>query len=193
MPKINVPSEAYEAFSSGEITREELTELEKFAEYLSKEASPTFGQMAGLAIAAPSLAYLGSKIPEAIESARNNASFNSDFNRILKVNPSLGSSQDPNLQMAYKTLRTLSPTYAKDPLLAGTILGNVMHNRTDPDDPSSPPRFDPALVNEIVRGTPQPSGAVRAGQSAAAKSSEPLAKMLAMGRKKEEEKQKQKK
>ena len=51
--------------------------------------------------------------------------------------------------MAFKTLRSTNPEYSKDPLIAGTIVDMVMTNRMDPDDPSSAPRFDPALLQQI--------------------------------------------
>ena len=65
------------------------------------------------------------------------------------MNPQLGSPNDPNLRMAFKTLRSVNPEYSKDPLIAGTILDMVMTNRMDPDDPTSAPRFDPALLQSI--------------------------------------------
>jgi len=159
MSKIEVPAEAYQAFSRGEISQEELVELEKFAEdlaekvaFFGKDPGRNAAMLGGMALAAPGLAYVGAKGPELAERALSSMTFNRDFNRVLSVNPQLGDAEDPNLRMAFKTLRTLNPTYSKDPLIAGTILDGVMQNRMDPDDPSSPPRYDPALVGELVTG-----------------------------------------
>ena len=164
---IEVPGEAYEAYGRGEISRDELEELEKFAEALNGKvaaaAKTTAGLfsdpgramkvLGGMALAAPTLAYVGSKVPQGLQGAMSAATFDRDFNKVLKVNPQLGGADDPNLRMAYKTLRTLNPGYSKDPLVAGTILDNVMQNRMDPNDPSSPPRYEVSLANELARAS----------------------------------------
>lgn len=166
-----VPAEAYKLYAAGDISAAELQELEKFAEFLEKNAAlgvsgitpATIGALGGLAVAAPTLSYLGSAVPSSLQSTVNSMRFESGLNRTLKVNPHLGSPKDPNLRMAYKTLQTTNPEYAKDPLIAGTILDMVMSNRMDPNDPSSAPRFDPALLSEIQKGKqtqPDSSGAI---------------------------------
>lgn len=176
---VNVPAAAYAAFARGEISREDLINLEKTAEALNKSAALTAGNVAalgGLAVAAPTLAYAGSQVPEAIESTMGALTFNRDLRRVVQVNPQLGSPEDPNLRMAFKTLRSVNPEYSKDPLIAGTILDMVMTNRMDPDDPSSAPRFDPALLQSIQgRGkTPRDMAAESGGRAAL----EPLSTMV---------------
>lgn len=180
-----VPARAYELFANGDISGEELLELEKFAEALDKQAAkgkslterlrdavPRYVEpqappgmfsnpartalaLGGLALAAPALAYAGSKIPNTLQAGVNRLRFERDLNRAIEVNPSIGDSDDPDLRMAYKTLQTTNPDYAKDPLIAGTILDMVMRNRIDPEDPSSAPRFDPAILSEIQRNRRQ--------------------------------------
>lgn len=155
-----VPAEAYELFAAGEISARELEGLEKFAESLEKGAAMpggvTPGQAAaalgGLAIAAPTLAYVGNQVPQTLQSAVNSMRFEGGLRKTLEVNPQLGSADDPNLRMAYKTIQTTNPEYAKDPLIAGTILDMVMNNRMDPNDPASAPRFEPTLLSEIQKG-----------------------------------------
>jgi hypothetical protein len=152
---VEVPAEAYAAFARGEISEDDLQGLEKFASDLSKSAASSMfspagaAALGGLAIAAPTLAYAGSKVPQAIQGTLGAMTFNRDLNRVVEVNPQLGSADDPNLRMAFKTLRSVNPEHSKDPLIAGTILDMVMTNRMDPDDPSSAPRFDPALIQSI--------------------------------------------
>jgi len=151
---VNVPAEAYAAYARGELSQHDLLQLEKMASSLNKVAgiSMTPANMAaigGLAVAAPTLAYAGSQVPGAIESTMGALTFSRDLRRVVQVNPQLGSPDDPNLRMAFKTLRSMNPEYSKDPLIAGTILDMVMTNRMDPDDPSSAPRFDPALLSSI--------------------------------------------
>ena len=154
---VSVPADAYAAYARGEISQGDLQELEKFAEALNKEAAAPAAAasklnpmtIGGLMLAAPALAYAGAKVPQAIDGTLSAMTFNRDFERMLKVNPQLGSANDPNLRMAFKTLRSTNPSYSKDPLIAGTILDMVMTNRMDPDDPSSAPRFDPALLQQI--------------------------------------------
>jgi hypothetical protein len=172
-----IPDHAYVLFAQGDISEQELLELEKFAESLEKTgsmasmfghapaAAPTmFGPggagrtaaaLGGLALAAPTLAYMGTKVPKTLQGAVNSMRFESGLSRAIEVNPQLGSVKDPNLRMAYKTLQTTNPEYAKDPLIAGTILDMVMANRMDPNDPSSAPRFDPTLLNEIQKSAPR--------------------------------------
>jgi hypothetical protein len=152
--KIQVPAEAYAAFARGEISGEQLRDLEKVASDLNKQAGINItpgnaAGLAGLAVAAPMLAYAGSHVPQAIENGLQAITFNRDLRRVVQVNPQLGSTDDPNLRMAFKTLRTTNPEYAADPLIAGTILDMVMTNRMNPDDPSSAPRFDPALLQSL--------------------------------------------
>ena len=149
---VNVPAAAYAAYARGEISKADLDSLEKTAEALNKQGAITpsgIATLGGLAIAAPTLAYAGSQVPEMIESTMGALTFNRDLRRVVQVNPQLGSPDDPNLRMAFKTLRSTNPEYSKDPLIAGTILDMVMTNRMDPDDPSSAPRFDPALLSSI--------------------------------------------
>ena len=74
MSRIVVPAEAYIAAKNGDISQEELTELEKFASFMNKEAiNPK--QLAGIALAAPALAYAGAQVPAAIEGALSSFSF----------------------------------------------------------------------------------------------------------------------
>jgi hypothetical protein len=178
---VRVPTEAYAAYARGELSHSELLGLEKMASDMSKTAlniSPqSLASLGGLLVAAPTLSYAGAQIPEALQSAESALMFNRDLRRVVAVNPQLGSPEDPNLRMAFKTLRSVNPEYSKDPLIAGTILDMVMTNRMDPDDPTSPPRFDPALLQSIQsRGNP----AVDAARQAGAKSTAmPLSAMLA--------------
>ena len=154
-----VPAEAYELFAAGEISAQELHELEKFAEALEKTAAlggmsagQTAAALGGLALAVPTLSYVGNAVPRSLQGAVNSMRFEGGLRKTLEVNPQLGSADDPNLRMAYKTIQTTNPEYAKDPLIAGTILDMVMNNRMDPNDPASAPRFEPTLLSEIQKG-----------------------------------------
>ena len=152
----SIPAEAYELFASGDISAGELLELENFSELLEKSAampqvSPTtaLAGLAALTAASPVLSHMGAAVDQSLTGAMNNIRFRRDLERTVEVNPQLGSADDPNLRMAFKTLQTSNPEYAKDPLIAGTILDMVMSNRMDPHDPASAPRFDPSLLSEI--------------------------------------------
>jgi hypothetical protein len=158
-----VPAAAYAAYARGEITEEDLRSLEKTAAALNKSAGAPGGLTAGniaalggLALAAPTLAYAGAQVPQAIEGTLGAMTFNRDLRRVVEVNPQLGSPDDPNLRMAFKTLRSTNPEYSKDPLIAGTILDMVMTNRMNPDDPTSAPRYDPALLQSIQQRSTTP-------------------------------------
>lgn len=180
---VEVPAEAYAAFARGEISEDELLGLEKFASDLNKTASKAdlfslrgAGALAGLTAAAPTIMYAGAAVPKTIQGGLNAMTFNRDLNRVVEVNPQLGSADDPNLRMAFKTLRSVNPDYSKDPLIAGTVLDMVMTNRMDPDDPTSAPRFDPALLQSIQgKGTSLEQAAGIEGGKA---TMSPLASML---------------
>lgn len=154
---VQVPAAAYAAYARGEITERELRDLEKYASHLNKEGGISVdplhpkgvATLAGLALAAPALTYVGAGVPKTIDSALDRLTFERDLRKVLAVHPQLGSIRDENLRRAYKTLRTMNAEYARDPLIAGTLLDMVMTNRMDPDDPKSPPRFDPALLQSI--------------------------------------------
>lgn len=154
---VQVPAEAYAAYARGEITRKDLDDLEKYASGLNKSAAVTVkptelggaGTLAALALAAPALTYLGASVPKAMDSAIDAVTFERDLKRVLEVNPQIGSPRDENVRRAYRTIRMMNPDYAKDPLVAGTLLDMVLSNRMDPDNPKSAPRFDPALLQSI--------------------------------------------
>lgn len=168
---VQVPAEAYMAFARGEISEGELQGLEKMAQSMNKTAlnltAPSAASLGGFVLAAPTLAYAGAEVPQAIDATLGAMTFNRDLKRVLDVNPHLGSPDDPNLRMAFKTLRSMNPEYSKDPLIAGTILDMVMTNRMDPDDPTSPPRFDPALLQSIQNKKPTSVAAAMQQGSAA--------------------------
>jgi hypothetical protein len=160
---IQVPAAAYAAYARGEISEDDLRDLEKTASALNKSAGISGGLTAGniaalggLALAAPTLAYAGAHVPHAMENTLGAMTFNRDLRRVVEVNPQLGSPDDPNLRMAFKTLRSTNPEYSKDPLIAGTILDMVMTNRMNPDDPTSAPRYDPALLQSIQQRSKTP-------------------------------------
>lgn len=172
-----VPPEAYELFAAGEISAQELRDLESFADQLEKSAGiisaehlpATAAALGGLALAAPTLSYVGQAVPGAMQTALNKMRFEAGLRKTVETSPHLGSTDDPNLRMAYKTLQTTNPEYARDPLIAGTILDMVMSNRMDPNDPSSAPRFDPTLLSEIQKNVTRPADSTAALTAAGSK------------------------
>ena len=89
----------------------------------------------------------GKKIMDPITKAR-------DLNRVLEVYPQLAE-QYPReeIDLAFNSLRHLNPHFSKDPLVGGTLLGQILRSR-DIDNPSSL-RLEPGLASGLVRDRPR--------------------------------------
>lgn len=155
---IDVPAEAYKSYAQGEISAEELVELEKMAATLSTTATnPLYGEVArGLASGAAATgggiaaALAGHSIAKAVAAARDRLSFRKDLNNILEVYPEIAEQHgDRDISLAYQSIRTLNPTFAKDPLVGGTLLGQILRNR-DVHDPKKAPRFEPGVAKDLI-------------------------------------------
>ena len=163
---ICVPAEAYQQFADGDISPDDLEHLEDFADAMKKEAftlpswltadpGKTLAIAGAGALALPSLGYIGGTAAEGVGSAGSALTFNRDLKRVLKVNPVIsrtwGSHKDPNVRLAYKSVRTLNPKFAKDPLIAGQLLKTVLSDRIDYSDPSSAPVMTMGTAQDLIK------------------------------------------
>lgn len=98
---------------------------------------------AGAAIAAAAAVPAANKIIGAITKRH-------DFTAMMEHNPELRDhlAKDPKLfNQAYTSLRNLNPTFAKDPLVAGGLMQQIM----------SSPAVAPGVLTEAYRAQRQPS------------------------------------
>jgi hypothetical protein len=146
-----VPSSVYRKYAEGSVTEEEVRELEKWASALSDpDLKRTLAVIAATTVMTPALTALGAGAVNKTMSAMDKLTMRRDLRRILEIHPSLGDMNDPHVMMAYQTLRALNPDYAKDPLIAGPLLQQMLHSRMIPGDPRSAPRMDPGVAAQLV-------------------------------------------
>jgi hypothetical protein len=105
------------------------------------------------------LAYGGA---DAVGKAWSAATRGRDLRRITDVYPQLKKEDPKELNLAYNSLRHLNPHFAKDPLVGGTLLGEILRSRdaTNPRGPGSM-RFSPDLAQNLLRSAPRGDDTVR--------------------------------
>jgi hypothetical protein len=166
-----IPSSAYRKYAEGKLTQDELEDLEKMAGALADpEFRRTLAVIGATTLMTPALTAIGAGAVNKSMSAMDKITMRRDLRRILAIHPYLGDPEDPHIVMAYQSLRTLNPEYAKDPLIAGPLLQQMLQSRMIPGDPRSAPRMDPGVAGQLVtaRGKSDKSDLARmAGQSLA--------------------------
>lgn len=159
--------DVYEDLAAGRITKSEVQELEKMADLL-KEANPftdalnraasseagkevlrtlLFGLAGGLGAGAAGLT--GSAAYSGAKKLYDKATFGRDMKRILDAYPHLKRYPESELRLAYTSMRHLNPHFAKDTIVGGTILGQMLRSR-DPESPSSL-RMDMSMAGEMMK------------------------------------------
>jgi len=88
-----------------------------------------------------------------LKAIQEKATFKRDLNRILEVYPHLREYPEDQIHLAYRSMRHLNPHFAKDPLVGGTLLGQILRSR-DPSDPKSL-RMEAGLAADLVRFRPR--------------------------------------
>lgn len=157
-----VPLDAYKGIYAGDTNEESIRSLQTLAVALEKDASfmeglkgalpdkRTMGMMAGSALLAPVLAAGGRGVAKGISNIHDKLTFNRDLRNITELNPNLDP-EDKYTQMAYKSMRTLNPVYAKDPLIANTLLTNIMRERDKHGVPMMMPQRTKDMVDAYSR------------------------------------------
>lgn len=160
---MNVPAQAYQDYARGKLSKEDLTELEKMADALSKESGISMGTVVdaagnaaqhvgrgasfGLGLAGSGLAGLA--LTAGAQSVYDKLTYRRDLNRLLDVRPEIKENYSQrDIDLAYQSMRTLNPDFAKDPLTGSTLLDQILRNR-DRLSPSSAPRMDLGVAREL--------------------------------------------
>lgn len=165
---IEVPAELYMLQAAGKVSAAEVVEIEKMASMLDKVAAlplPHFWSddylgrrlgnalLAGGATAVGSLgAYAAGKaLSSGATSIADKLTFKRDLNRLLEVHPDIKENySEKDQHLAYKSLRMLNPKFAKDPLVGGNLLRQVLKNR-DPQNPSQAPMLHPEMAVNLSK------------------------------------------
>lgn len=153
---MNLPDDIYVALARGEITPEEVDHLEGFSGHLKEAAFSippsvrddmirTALNAGMLTASAGGLALAG----KGLATAASALTFNRDLKAILEVHPDLKEYSEKDLKLAYTSIRTLNPEFAKDPLVGGQLLGQILRNRS-PDNPKAAPRVDLGTAKDLV-------------------------------------------
>lgn len=143
---METPAWLYKEMALGNISSKQLLESEKLAAGLT---AGTTALMVGTALASPILAAAGAKGAEKMMDKIDEMTFDRDLKKVLDVNRDIGKPQDQQIRLAYQSIRTTNPKFSKDPLIAGTLLRQIMQNRVDPYDPKSPARVDLNIASQL--------------------------------------------
>lgn len=107
---------------------------------LKVDLSPVLGALAlGAAADVGSRAF--SAIAEPLMASRG-------YKAMLETNPGLQGQDAKRVQLAYNSLRTINPTYADDPAIAGTFVNQVLNYSTEPDQ--IPVQIDLGTANAVT-------------------------------------------
>jgi len=157
-----ISPDAYQKFGEGQISEEELRQLETL-DLMLKSASAassawhsglgkTLTQGLAMGAAGGTGAALGAGAAMGGKKLWDKATYNRDMKKILDVYPQLKDYPKKDLNLAYSSLRHMNPHFSKDPLVGGTMLTQILKQR-DPTNPESI-RFDGALAADLVKARP---------------------------------------
>lgn len=130
----------------GNTSSRKIHETEKLGMALTGGAA---AMMIGTALASPVLAAAGAKGAERMMDSIDRMTFDRDLKKVLDVNKDIGKPNDKQIRLAYQSIRTTNPKFSKDPLIAGTLLRQIMQNKVDPYDPKSPARVDLNIASQL--------------------------------------------
>lgn len=159
-----VPAHIYQLQARGEISQETVADLEKFASVLNEKQASGFASFgAGLAHgigATAATAVVGVGGAMAMGAAIDKLTFKRDLANVLKVNAHLKQEfPAQEIETAFRSIRSMNPEFAKDPLVAGHLLGQILRNR-DPMNPKLPPRVDTQLAIALSNAGKYPSSRI---------------------------------
>ena len=136
---------------------------------MDKEAASGTGGMArdiaqtALAGAASGAALFGAGLMaeagvQGVRQLLDRAAKKRDLDKILGTFPEIEGYPEGDIQLAYNAMRHVNPHFAKDPLIGGTLLKQLLRQR-DPDNPRSL-RFEGGLAVDLVRSAPRPDDTI---------------------------------
>jgi hypothetical protein len=103
------------------------------------------GRAAAGAAGTAAIAAAGVGIAKGISALRDAIGYNRDYKAMLSANPSLHKEDASQVQMIYKSLRSLAPTIAKEPLLAASFVRNSLDL-----SPKEQPKIDLASMKTLA-------------------------------------------
>lgn len=125
----------------GGMTREPVTR----AMPISGSFGRALGEGLPLAVAGTLMAGGGQAIGKAYGAIKERFTKPRDYAAMLEANPTLRKEPAKKVQMLYNSLRTMAPTMAKDPLIAGSFVRNTLEL-----SPESGPAISPQTVKTLV-------------------------------------------
>lgn len=171
---VDIPAELYDDFRRGVVTEEELEQTEElwmglktasFSDFAQKAMGSEAGRTALLGLAggvgAGGAGLIGLGAGKALKKGWDKLTYGRDMNRILEVYPHLKEYPERERHLAYDSLRHLNPHFAKDPLVGGTMLGQILRSR-DPTNPKSL-RFEGHLAADLVKSRVRDDDPVSSG------------------------------
>jgi hypothetical protein len=103
------------------------------------------GEQLPLAAAGVMMAGIGTAVGKGYGALKERLTKPRDYKAMLEANPSLGKEPAEKVQMLYNSLRTMAPTMAKDPLIAGSFVRNTLEL-----SPETGPAISPQTVKTLV-------------------------------------------
>jgi len=150
---MTIPQWATRAHRSGEMSDSDYNDISNFNAQV-KEASSGMspGQMAALVGGMALAPVIGKGVEYGMHKmrAKGKGQLTNDLKAILRVNPSIGSVNDPQVMQAYLGLLDLNPEVASNPMVAAPMMETIMRSRVDPMDPKSSPYIDPSLAKTLI-------------------------------------------
>lgn len=111
--------------------------------------SGSFGRAVGeglpLAVAGAAMAGLGGAAGKGYKALKERFTKPKDYKAMLEANPSLRKEPAKKVQMLYNSLRTMAPTMAKDPLIAGSFVRDTLSL-----SPEAGPAISPLTAKTLV-------------------------------------------
>ena len=178
-----ISADVYQDQAKGILTEDDVSEVEQFSAMLKSagvpppiptpiEAAPPAAfhggeaqqqgnnaqtaMMTGLlqGVGAAGAGLIGHGATKGIRAAGEKLTRGRDLKKALDVYPHLNDQYSPeDVKLVWNSLRHLNPWLTKDPLTAGTLLGQTLRNR-DVQNPSAAPRMDLGIAKELVRTEP---------------------------------------
>jgi len=91
-----------------------------------EKAGRVIGQVGVPALAAAGLAAVGQGVSKGLGAITNRFTKARDYKAMLQANPALAQADASTTQMYFNSLRHVSPSLSKDPLVAGSFVRNMM-------------------------------------------------------------------
>jgi len=94
---------------------------------LESPAGQSFREAAGASFGVAAVAGIGAGVAKLVDAVQKKR----QFGAMLEVNPDLREHQRTNapfFNTAYNSMRTMNPSYGKDPIVAGTIMRRMMES-----------------------------------------------------------------